>query len=63
MYLINPDASDALGEDGLGGVGFPKWAIFCHDDLLADSLLKAWQSGDAAGLSRLWNSATPLSRG
>ena len=60
IYLRNPSAFGSTNPPPLSGVGFPRWAVFEHDDRLFESLDAAWTAGDREALIDLWKQATPF---
>lgn len=60
VYLLHPSVVNACGTAPFSGVGFPAASVFNFDLAVFDSLSRAWQSSDAAALSRAWAMATPL---
>ncbi|HEY1245588.1 MAG TPA: hypothetical protein VGF29_12250 [Hyphomicrobiaceae bacterium] len=60
VYVANPSLSIPDDQLALRAVGFPREAIFSHDNKLFESLSQAFARGDADLLESLWMRAKPL---
>ena len=59
LILANKDCDDAVRKTLADGVGFPRNHVFNFDSALSQSLMSAWESGNAERLDRLWAAAKP----